>query len=189
MTRGGRGIKQDEIIIEQVLAGDEHAFRTLIEKYRNYLYHIVYGVLRNRKDAEDVTQEVFVQIYVSLPQYKFQGLKSWMSRIAVNKAIDYKRKIQRRKENLTDAIEEVSRLHFADDAERPLLEKERQVLVHTMLNRMPANYREVMRAFYLEEKTHKQIAAEQGVAEKTIASKLHRARKWIQKNWREDDFE
>lgn len=187
--RGGRGINQDEIIIKEILAGNEHAFRTLIEKYRNYLYHIVYGVLRNQKDAEDVTQEVFVQIYVSLPQYKFQGLKSWMSRIAVNKSIDYKRKMQRRKEHLTDSIEEVSKLRFENDAEQPLLEKEKQALLHTMLERMPQNYREVMRAFYLEEKTHKQIAAEQGVAEKTVASKLHRARKWIQKHWREEDFQ
>lgn len=146
-------------------------------------------MLRHHKDAEDVTQEVFVQIYTSLPQYQSKGLKAWMSRIAVNKAIDHKRKLQRRKENLTESMEDVLIARAAEDAEHPLMHQEKQATIQKMLESMPSNYRGVVQAFYLEEKSHKQIAAEQGVAEKTVASRLYRARKWVQKNWQKEDFE
>lgn len=135
-----------------------------------------------------MTQEVFVQIHTALPQYKAKGLKSWMARIAVNKAIDHKRKIERRQENLTQSMEDVLVAKADDDTERALLDKEKQGLVQKMLRGMPPNYRDVVHAFYLEEKSHKQIAVEQGVAEKTVASRLYRARKWMQKHWREEDF-
>lgn len=60
---------QDEIIIRQVLSGDCDAFRVLVDKYHAYLFQVVYGVLRHAKDAKDVTQEVLVKLYRSLPQY------------------------------------------------------------------------------------------------------------------------
>ncbi|WP_309137989.1 sigma factor [Bacillus pseudomycoides] len=49
-------------------------------------------MLRHEEDAQDITQEVFVKIHASLPNYQFRGLKTWMTRIATNHAIDYKRK-------------------------------------------------------------------------------------------------
>ena len=83
---------EDEDWVDLILAGDTEAFRLLIDRYANYIYQAAYGVLRNGKDAEDVAQEAFVQIFLSLPRYQRKGLKSWMARIAVNKAIDYRRK-------------------------------------------------------------------------------------------------
>lgn len=174
--------------VERILAGDEQAFRDLVEHYRNYLFHIVYAVLRNRTDAEDITQEAFIQIYKSLPQYQSQGLKSWMSRIAVNKAIDFKRKMQRRKENLTESIEEVAVVKVENNVEQPVLDQEQTEIILRRLAELPSDYREYVHAYYLEEKSYKEIAAERGVAVKTVASKLHRAKKWVQKNWREEDF-
>ncbi len=85
--RGEKGLN-DAVLIEKVKNGNDHAFRLLVEKYRNLIFHIVYGILRNEKDAEDAAQEVFIKIYTSLPQYEKQGFKTWISRIAVNHAID-----------------------------------------------------------------------------------------------------
>ncbi|MFK4998459.1 RNA polymerase sigma factor [Bacillus sp. N9] len=57
----------DEALIEKILQGNDHAFRLLVEKYRNTVFYTTYGVLRNEKDAEDAAQEVFMKIYTSLP--------------------------------------------------------------------------------------------------------------------------
>ncbi|MCQ6561881.1 sigma-70 family RNA polymerase sigma factor [Paenibacillus mendelii] len=85
--------------------GDKEAYRKLVECHRDALYGLIWGVLRHAKDAEDALQEALVRIYLSLPQYRGQGFKAWSSRIAVNIAIDAKRKRVRKSEILIGAYE------------------------------------------------------------------------------------
>ncbi|WP_307197152.1 RNA polymerase sigma factor [Neobacillus niacini] len=59
--------------------GSDHAFRLLVEKYRNDVFRTVFAVLRDQKEAEDAAQEVFMKIYSSLSQYENQGFKTWMT--------------------------------------------------------------------------------------------------------------
>ncbi|MDP5275340.1 RNA polymerase sigma factor [Chengkuizengella axinellae] len=170
-----------------MIAGDQEAFRELMEKYQTYIFQVVYSVLRHQKDAEDVTQEVFIRIYHALPQYKNQGFKTWMSRVAVNKAIDLKRKKQREKEDLTE-IEKVEHISHGNVTEMESIQRERVHLVKTRLNEMPENYRDVMFAYYIQDKTYREIAKDQGIEVKSVESKLYRAKKWIRKNWKEEEF-
>ncbi|MBD8069635.1 sigma-70 family RNA polymerase sigma factor [Bacillus sp. PS06] len=179
---------EDEKLIEKAIAGNEQAFRFLIEKYRNYLYKVVYSVVRNENDAEDVTQEAFIKIYYALPKYQHQGFKTWMTRIAMNTAIDLKRKHARQKESVVEQDALSVMAESEEDVVVPLLRKEQSEVVRNRINELPDNYREVIQAYYLTEKNYKQIAQEQQVAVKTVEVKLHRARKWMKKHWKEDDF-
>ncbi len=169
-------------------AGDEHAFRLLVEKYKNNLFKAIFPILRNQKDAEDATQEAFVKIYYALPEYSSQGLKAWMTRIAVNHAIDMKRKKQRQKETVLEPQELSVMTRPDENVIEPLLRKEQREMVQKLLNEMPPNYRDVIYAYYIAEKSYKQIADEQQVEVKTIETKLYRARSWMKKHWKEDDF-
>jgi RNA polymerase sigma factor (sigma-70 family) len=189
--RRGRTITEETDWIERIVRGDHDAFHLLMDKYSSYLFHVVYSVLRSTKDAEDVTQEVLLKIYASLPQYQHQGLKTWMTRIAVNRAIDYKRALERKREQLTDEVE----LLLQDESliangvvEDEVLHSQLQQQVRDYLNIMPVNYRDVVIAFYIEEKSYQEIAAEQGVTLKTVESKLYRAKQWIRKHWKEEDW-
>lgn len=65
----------DDQLIEKIKSGNDHAFRILVEKYRNLVFHTAYGVLRNEKDAEDAAQEVFLKIYTSLPNMRSKVLQ------------------------------------------------------------------------------------------------------------------
>jgi RNA polymerase sigma factor (sigma-70 family) len=145
-------------------------------------------VLRNQKEAEDAAQEVFMKIYHSLSQYENQGFKTWMTRIAVNHAIDVKRKLARRKEEVAEAIEQQALGTPRDGVEKELLNNERLRQVRKRLNELPENYRDVIYGFYIAEKSYQQLADEQKVQVKTIETKLYRARIWMKKNWKEDDF-
>ncbi|WP_413309775.1 sigma-70 family RNA polymerase sigma factor [Bacillus sp. 1P10SD] len=178
----------DTVLIEKVLEGNEHAFRLLVEKYRNDVFRTVFAVLRDQKEAEDAAQEVFMKIYTSLSQYENQGFKTWMTRIAVNHAIDVKRKQARRREEVVDALEQQALGTPRDSIEKEIIENDQRKLVRKRLDELPENYREVIYGFYIAEKSYQQMAEEQKVQVKTIETKLYRARSWMKKNWKEDDF-
>jgi RNA polymerase sigma factor (sigma-70 family) len=182
----GREISND-IFIEKLKRKDEKAFRLLIEEYGNAIYKAVFAILKDKQEAEDATQEAFIKIYNSLPNYQSLGLKTWLTRIAVNHAIDMKRKISRMKEDLHN--EKIDKAKSSSNAVLPLLLKnEQHAVIHKKISEIPINYREVIYAFYIEEKTHKEIAAQQEVEVKTIETKLYRARKWLKQHWKEEDF-
>lgn len=149
-------------------------------------------MLQHAKDAEDAAQEVFLQIFRSLPRYRRQGLKTWIARIALNKAIDMKRYRRRRPEYATEKeLEEQSGSlsTLEEEVEGAWRDRRLAKRVRQQLISVPVNYREVVEAYYLDNKTYQAIAEEQGVAVKTIESKLYRARNWMKKHWKEEDFE
>jgi RNA polymerase sigma factor (sigma-70 family) len=171
-----------------VLEGNDHAFRLLVEKYRNDVFRTIFAVLRDQKETEDAAQEVFMRIYTSLPQYQNQGFKTWMTRIAVNHAIDIKRKQVRRREEVAEELELQLVGTPKDSVEKEIMEIDRRRLVREKLDELPKNYRDVIYGFYIAEKSYQQMAEEQNVQVKTIETKLYRARHWMKKNWKEDDF-
>ncbi len=168
--------------------GNDHAFRILVEKYRTDLFRVIYAVLRDQKDAEDAAQEVFVKIYYSLPQYKNQGLKTWMTRIAVNHAIDLKRKRERRHEDVVDTVQYETVMRHQEGVETEILTKEQRRLIRQKLNELPENYRNVIYDYYILEKSYQQIAEEQQIQIKSVEARLYRARQWMKKHWKEEDF-
>ncbi|WP_128894803.1 RNA polymerase sigma factor [Longirhabdus pacifica] len=171
------------------MAGHKQAFGYFTEKYYTYIYHLVIPILRHEADAEDVTQEVFITIYRALPQYKKQGLKTWIARIAVNKAIDLKRKRARQHEQLTDEFDEMEGVLSEQTIEQQVLLKEEKKQLYANIDAIPEHYRQVIHAYYIEEKSYKQIANEYGLEIKSVESKLYRAKKWIKNHWRDDDEE
>ncbi|NEU31758.1 sigma-70 family RNA polymerase sigma factor [bacterium LRH843] len=181
----------EEPLIEKAKKGSEHAFRVLLETYKDYVFRSIYGVLQNQKDAEDASQEVWIKIYTSLSQYEHQGFKTWITRIAVNHAIDCKRRKVRRNEDLVDEIPpkmESSDRQTNDSVENVVIRKEQKELVLQNLQEVPEAYRVVIEGFYIKEKTYQQLANEQNVQVKTIEMKLYRARLWMRKHWKKEDF-
>ncbi|MEK4967123.1 sigma-70 family RNA polymerase sigma factor [Cytobacillus sp. FSL R7-0696] len=178
----------DQVLIQKILDGNDHAFRLLVEKYRNELFKVTFAVLRDRNAAEDAAQEVFLKIYHSLPQYEDQGFKTWMKRIAVNHAIDMKRKKERQREDIMDVIDFDRRESSHGNIETKFMRKETVELVRQRIHQLPEGYRHVIYDFYINEKTYQQMADEQNVQVKTIETKLYRARQWMKKHWKEDDF-
>ncbi len=159
-----------------------------MQTYRHYIFQVIFSILRHEEDAQDITQEVFVKIYASLPNYQFRGFKTWITRIATNHAIDYKRKKARENEALSLSKETQESIKSSHNIEALLLTKEQKVLITQKLRELPENYRNVVLAHYLEEKSYQEIAAQQNIEVKTVEMKLYRARKWIKKHWKEEDF-
>ncbi len=169
--------------------GDRAAFREFVNQYGTFVYRAAYSVLHDEKEAEDAAQETFLQVYKSLPTYRSQGVKTWLTRIAINKAIDFKRRRDRRREEQWDPADVEAKLPVMDgDLLKEMLNDERKDELHLKISQLPAGHRQVVTAFYLEGKSHEQIATELAQTVKTVESKLYRARSWIREHWKEEEW-
>lgn len=180
---------EEELLIRQICQGDGDAFRQFVNTYSQHVFKVTYSVLREVKVAEDAAQEAFLQMYKSLPDYRHQGLKSWITRIALNKAIDSKRKQERLKEQPVDYELVLSQTASnEEDILSGIVRRDRKDRLMEEINKLPEAHREIIVAYYLDHKQYEQISMEKGIALKTVESRLYRARQWIRHHWKEDEW-
>ena len=89
--------ESDSILINQAKSGDDKAYDKLLNKYKNSVYNLVYRMVRDVQEAEDLTQEAFIKAFNSLTQFNEEyAFSTWLYKIATNNCIDYfrKRKLQ-----------------------------------------------------------------------------------------------
>lgn len=86
------------LLIEQLKQGDEAAFKTIVTTWQDMVYNTALGILQNAQDAEDVAQEVFLQVYESINSFKGESkFSTWLYRITVTKSMDHIRRKKRKK--------------------------------------------------------------------------------------------
>src|SRR5450631_4616126 len=89
---------EEAALVKRVQARDEMAFREVVERYQAKVFSIIFGILRNHNDAEDIAQQVFAKIYFSIRSFDFRSsLLTWIYKITVNECYDYLRKKKVRK--------------------------------------------------------------------------------------------
>src|SRR4030088_3190506 len=97
-TRVDHKNSEEAALVKRVQARDEIAFREIVERYQAKVFSIIYGILRNHNDAEDIAQQVFAKIYFSIGNFDFRSsLLTWIYKITVNECYDYLRKKRVRK--------------------------------------------------------------------------------------------
>src|ERR671926_968385 len=85
-------------LVRRAQAGDESAFREIVERYQSKVFSIIHGIVRQRNDVEDIAQQVFAKVYLSLRSFDFRSsLITWIYKITVNECFDYLRKRKVRK--------------------------------------------------------------------------------------------
>jgi len=93
-----RNHNEEAALVRRIQQGDEEAFRILVERYQNKVLSTIYGILRNRNDADDIAQQVFAKIYYSIGSFDARSsLLTWIYKITVNECYDYLRKRKVRK--------------------------------------------------------------------------------------------
>jgi RNA polymerase sigma-70 factor (ECF subfamily) len=179
---------RDSEFVEQLKLGNERAFKKLVELYKDRVYNTCLGFLHQREDAEDIAQEVFVQVWNSIGDFKGEAaLTTWIYRIAVTKSLELirYRKSQKRKsffESMrADSIkpDEVSDGDFAHPGVA-LEQKERAQILFRAIGRLSENQRVAFTLHKIEGLSYKEIAE---VMEKTLSaveSLMHRAKQNLQ---------
>ena len=181
--------KTDEAaLIRRVQAGDEAAFKDVVDRFQSKVFSIIYGILRNRNDAEDISQQVFAKIYFSINSFDFRSsLLTWIYKITVNECYDYLRKKKVRKLVYESDFSEddarkmessdiaVDRSPSADDslAKRDLVAK--------LLSKVSQEDRSLILLKEVEGHSVEELAQMTGMNENTIKVKLFRARQKLLK--------
>lgn len=179
----------DDELVKRCLSGDEHAFRRIIDKYKAYVFAIILNFVKDNSEVENIAQDTFLQIYRSLPQYRFKSLKSWIGKIATTKAIDWKRSNAKRfhEETIVDIESITTKTNSTDKTpEEILIQNENKNRIDKICKNIPEIYRNVIIKFYFEGKSYQQIASEDGTSLKTIESRLYRGRNLFREKWREE---
>jgi RNA polymerase sigma factor (sigma-70 family) len=170
-------------LIQQLRAGDEGAFKSLVANYQDLVYNTAVGIVQNSEDAEDVAQEVFIQVYRSIDQFKGDArLSTWIYRITTTKALDHIRSRKRKKRfafitSLFGPNDEL--VHEPVDFHHPgvaLDRKEQAALLFRMIEQLPENQKLAFTLHKTEELSYQEIADVMQLSVSAVESLLFRAR-------------
>src|SRR6204780_127195 len=135
-TRVDHRNSEEAALVRRVQARDEMAFREIVERYQSKVYSIIYGILRNRNDAEDIAQRAFAKIYFSIRNFDFRSsLLTWIYKITVNECYDYLRKKRVRKLVYESdfSAEEALRMENSEPATDPAPANDERIARHDLV--------------------------------------------------------
>ena len=179
----GRSVNDDAALVGRCVAGDERAFRELVQRYQARVYSLAYRMLRIREDAEDITQETFVRMFRAASRYDPERpFSSWLFTIASRLCIDHMRR--RRVPTISmfqrehGSTEEWT-LELPDQGPGPVEETEQleeEQRMRALVDRLPEHYRIVVMLRHQEDLSYEEIAEALDMPLGTIKARIHRAR-------------
>ena len=175
-------MNQPELIV-QLQQGDEQAFKKLVDEWQDMVYNTAVGIVQNEDDADDITQDVFIQVYQSVSSFKGDSkFSTWLYRIVISKALDHVKKKKRKKrfafvQSLfgTASEEEIHPEEFNHPG--VLMEnRERAAELFKAMQLLPDNQRIAFTLHKLEAQRHQDIAAIMNISVTAVESLIARAK-------------
>ena len=171
----------DRQLIEQFLDGEQRSFNLLVERYRERIYLLIWRMVRNREDALDLSQEVFVKAYKNLKSFRHESnFYTWLYRIAVNLSLNFVRREKLRSflslSDLSDRF--TSGSSPSEDLERDQLSG----LIDRAVMKLPEKQRAVFILRHYEELSIREVAELLGKSEGTIKANYYQAIKKLRES-------
>lgn len=178
----------DEQLVERYREGQREAFAQLVQRYERDLFHFLVRFVRRPAAADDMFQETFLQVHLSLDQFdSSRRFRPWLFTIAANKARDYLRRNKNAAANVLTSP--IGRASGSDDGrtmidlledELPLpheaaIDGETRTLVQETVDQLPDHLKEILLLAYFERFAYKEIADMLGIPVGTVKSRLHAA--------------
>ena len=168
----------DTEIISKVLSGDQQAYAELVNRYQNYVFTLSLRFTKNREDAEEVAQDIFIKAYRALADFKGTSkFSTWLYTIVNNTCITFLRK----KRLQTHSLDIEGTFEVADSQDSGLRanlveQKSRVAMVNEAIKMLNRDDAEVITLFYKSEQSLEEIAQILGLETNTAKVRLHRAR-------------
>ena len=172
-------MSEDKNLINRILDGEQNAFSELIEKYKKLVFHIVYRIVRDTEEREDICQDIFIKVYQGLR--RFNGdckLSSWIGKIAYNSSLNH---IGKRHDDLwadmdsrEDFLESVNGNGHQPDYLATM--NNYGEILRVEISRLPQQQKLIVSLYHFDELTYKEISDITGLPDGTVKSYLFRAR-------------
>ncbi|MCX6163683.1 MAG: sigma-70 family RNA polymerase sigma factor [Ignavibacteriae bacterium] len=179
---------EDIILIDDAIAGKQEAYERLMTKYRQLIYNLIFRMIRNKEDVQDLTQEAFIKAFNSLEKFDKQfSFSTWLFKIATNNCIDYLRK---KKLNTFSIDKEIStgdddyQFEIPDNERIPdknILDKERKKILEDAIESLPSKYKSVILLRHRDEKDYEEIAKKLKLPLGTVKAHIFRGRELLNK--------
>ncbi|AXT19442.1 sigma-70 family RNA polymerase sigma factor [Flavobacteriaceae bacterium AU392] len=168
----------DQIYIDKILNGDTNAFAILVDRYKDLVFTLALRMLKNKEEAEEVSQDTFIKTYKSLNRFKGNSkFSTWIYRVAYNTCLDRLKK-NKRKQN-TVAIDEYTehQVKTIDNALDRIETQEKQQAIKNCLELLPSEDSFLLTLYYFEEQSLDEIAKVVNLTPNNVKVKLFRSRK------------
>ncbi len=166
-----------------------------MEQYREALYSLLYKMVRNREETEDLVQEAFMKAFKALPSFNEKyAFSTWLYKIAINNCIDHLRKKKLRTFSIdkpVSAKDGEMRRDFPDTSFSPdknILSNEKSRLIREAIDQLPENYKIVIVLRHNEEKSYEEIAQILNIPLGTVKARIFRAREMLKKKLKDKLF-
>ena len=174
---------EENLLIEELINADQKAFSELVEQYKDKVFNSCLGLLRNPGDAEDITQEVFVEIFLSIKNFKHQSkLSTWIYRITISKALDLIRRNKRKKRfALFTSLfgQEGELVHEPADFVHPGVQAENRelsIILFNAIEKLPDSQKISFTLNKVEGLNYEEIAEIMNISRSAVESLLFRAK-------------
>ncbi len=176
----------DRVLVGRIVSGERELFTELVARYEKRILNYVYRIIHRYEDAHDLTQEIFIKVFMALDRYdpKYQ-FSTWIFRIAQNSAIDTLRKRSLPEVSLTKSgpnDEEGKEREVPADGISPyrdLKNKELSAAIDGAIENLPTDYRELIQLRHFGELSYEEIADMKEMPLGTVKNKLFRARNML----------
>jgi len=168
----------DQTIINQIIEGDTNAFTVLVDRYKDLVFTLALRMMKNKEEAEEVSQDTFIKIYKYLPKFKGDSkFSTWIYKVAYNTCLDRLKK-NKRQQN-TVAIDEYTehQVKTIDSALDKIEEQEKQQAIKKCLELLPSQDSFILTLYYFEELSLDEISKITGLKPNNVKVKLFRSRK------------
>ncbi len=182
---------EDFKIIREAIAGDQNAYKFLMKKYHDAIYNLIYKMIHDKNDVEDLTQEAFIKAFHSLESFNFEfAFSTWLYKIATNNSIDYLRKKKIKTYSIDKPIEtkdgdmefEIPDSTFIPD--KVVIFDQKKNIIQDAIDTLPEKYVKVITMRHQEEKSYEEIAEELDLPLGTVKAHIFRAREMLYKQLR-----
>lgn len=178
MRQTKRMRETDETIIEQVLNGNRNAYALLVDQYKDRVFSLIVGIVRNREVAEELAQDVFVKAFNSLKKFRREaGFSTWIYRIAYNEAISETRKKKYNIKSFDEQLEKAASIQLTGSEDEQVEENEsKHKLLEQALTTLPPEDKLILMLYYFEEKSVEEISKTARLTTSNVKVKLFRLR-------------
>ncbi len=182
-----RASEDYELVQTALKNSSQAAYSTLMERYRDSIFHTMLKMVRNNEDAEDLTIEAFGKAFQKLPTYSpSYAFSTWLFKIATNNCIDFIRKQRMKITSIDEPVKEDSDENFGRllkanslNPEESYMLEQRSHQLRNMMDKLKGGYRQMIEMRYFDEMSYQEISEKMNLPIGTVKAQLFRAKELL----------